>query len=121
LPTDAVVRTAGVRFVPGFVAGVAIAVEANEPPAAKVLVVAGQAGVVGFTLADDGNVEGIAYRSVIGAGDCSGIGLFDAGAATMAVGGAVVVAFADAGAAPKRLLERLAGDCGALAGVDAEY
>jgi hypothetical protein len=39
---------------------VTVAVEANGALAAGALAVAGETGVVGFILADDGNVEGIA-------------------------------------------------------------
>jgi hypothetical protein len=50
----------GVGFATGVTAGATVAVEASDALAVGALVVFGEIGVVGFILADDGKVEGIA-------------------------------------------------------------
>jgi hypothetical protein len=49
-----------VGFALGVTAGVAGAVDVNDALAAGTFATADEAGVIGFKLADDGNVEGVA-------------------------------------------------------------
>ena len=57
MPAAAVVRTAGVGFATDGAAGVTAGADANDGLAVGAIA-AGETGVVGFKLADDGNVEG---------------------------------------------------------------
>src|SRR5947209_3755863 len=96
----AVVPTREVGFPTGIAAGVTVADEANGAFPVAALLVAGAIGAVAFILADDGNVEGITYRSDSGAGDWRGIWLLVGVAAVVAAVGAVATGLVGAGLAP---------------------